>query len=590
MTERLEAWLRSCVYLGAAVVVITEALGACGLIRRLPLAVAWLAAAVLWLRLLRPSLRIGRPGWLDGVLLGAVALLVLLVGLTALLSPPNSADAMSYHLPRVVYWSQAGSVAFFPTPYYNQVMMPPLAEYFMLHTYVLSGGDRFVNLVQWFGMAGSLLAVSLVAGALGAGTRGRVLAVVFCATIPNGILQASGAKNDYLLALWLAAMTWFALRGDRLHTGLSLALALLTKGTAYLLAPPILLLVLGRRLLAYAPAAVLCVLALNGPQYWRNVRLSGSPLGFDSAQADGVFRWRNESWGWRPTASNLLRNVAVHLGGRSPRWNEGVYRAVVRAHQWMGTGVSDPATTWRWEAFRPPAPSNHEADAPNRWHLLLLILTIPALLRARGPSLRYAAGLALGFLLFCFYLKWMPWMTRLHLPLFVLASPPAGLAGERLRSTALQGLLCLFLLNNARPYVFENWTRPLAGAAAVWRTPRRDNYFRDMAQWDNRESYLRMVEWLHRSRCRRIGIDVTRYQLEYPLQALLLERDPQFRFVHTGVPGAAADPAPCAVVCFHCESEPDRLAEYQTMGDPATAGRFRMFVSPRHGPQERPMM
>src|SRR5205085_1870818 len=156
---------------------------------------------------------------------------------------------------------------------------------------------------------------------------------LFCATLPNGILQASGAKNDWLLTFWLVAMVYFAVRRDAPYAGLALGLAVATKATAYLFAPPLLAATMfwGRKRAAAFLAGG--VLLINTPQYVRNLRLGGSPLGFDSAQADGFFRWRNEHPGWKSTVSNALRNGSEQLGARSEPWNQAVFRAVIHIHR-----------------------------------------------------------------------------------------------------------------------------------------------------------------------------------------------------------------------------------------------------------------
>jgi len=591
---------------GVAIVAITEGLSPFDLVQPAPLLIAWLAiglcAAVAAWRVERPPAGHARkpPGVFEGLSVLAIGAILAVVAFIAILSPPNSTDAMFYHMPRVVYWAQAGSVRFFPTTYLNQISLPPLAEYIMLHTVLLSGGDRFVNLVQWLGFAGSIVGVSLVARELGAGVRGQTLAALFCATLPNAILQASGAKNDALLACWLIFLAYFAMRWMRRRdaysvagAGLSLGLALATKGTAYLFAPALLAGIAlpaawreRARLLRAAPVVLALALAVNLPQYGRNVELSGSPLGFDSAHGDGQFRWRNERLGLGPTVSNALRHLSDQLGARSPRWNDAVYRGVLRVHSWLGLDPNDRATTWPDANFIPPRNANHETNTHNRWHLLLALAAALFLLwrwRREWRTLAYLGGAGLGFAAFCFFLKWQPFAARLELPLFVAAAPAAGLLGERIRPALLQVALCLLLVNNTRPYLFENWVRPLRGPNSLLAEPRRLAYFNDLTPWRNRESYLGAVERTLASGCRTVGIDVSVNPIEYPYQALLREADPTIRFVHTGVRGPAARyarrdaAAPCAVLCLDCAGDRAKIAEYQGLSAPIEIGRFLLF-------------
>ncbi len=606
--------MRALAVFGVTLLLITEALSWFGAVRRGPLLLCWAGVclvSLIWAKRKVFGIRFSPAGRDPIVILCSlgIAAILALTAITAVASPPNSADAMAYHMPRVVYWAEQGSIRFFPTPYLNQIMLQPLAEYFMLHTYVLTGGDRLINLVQWFASVMSILGVSVAAGVLGAGARGQALAALFCATLPSGILASSGAKNDYFLAMWLIAAICFAARfarwqrgRDALALGTALGLALLTKATAYLFAPWLLAAVLvacaarfGKRFMAGLLAAGGLALLLNVPHYARNFELSGSILGYDSAHGDGFFRWRNETFGWKQTASNLLRNLSEQMGGRSDRWNRAVYDATIRAHAWLGVGSNDPNTTWRWSTFEPPKNSNHEANANSRWHLL--ILTIAAFLaawyalRRRQPAQGlYALALLLAFLGFCAYLKWQPYLARLLLPLFVAGAPLAGAALDtafaRIASVPRllgQGALCLFLLSTARLPALENWTRPLRGAASVLRVSREQQYFSDMVQWGNRSTYVNTLHLLDTSPCRIYGLDITNLPLEYPLQALLRKRQPGARFVHTGVQNTSlrflppVDAPPCAVICLDCADDPRRENLYRGFPRKTVVDKFVVF-------------
>lgn len=552
-----EAFLKALVLAGMASVAITEVLSLFHAFTRGGVILGWVVALGAVALFFRPRLARPKLGAVEGIVLAAIGAIVILAAYTALVYPPNSADAMAYHLPRVIYWIQNRSVDFFPTPCLNQIMLQPFAEYAMAQTVLLTGGDHFVNMIQWNGFAGSIVAVSLIAEAMGLGRRGQAFAALLSATLPNAILQASGAKNDCVLSLWLAATIYFALRRQAEFAALALGLAIGTKATAYLFAPPLLLAAWliakrdGRRLRLEIAALAAGVLALNLPQYVRNFDLSGSPLGFDSAFADGSFRWRNEALGWKPAVSNMLRNVSEQLGGRSEAMNRRVYDAVIRIHAALGIDPQDPSTTWKWTQYGPPRNANHEADANNRWHLFLIAAAVlAATFRRQKQWMIYSAALAAAFLAFCFYLKWQPFFSRLELPLFVLGAPLiAGLLAD-LCPAILPLAVSLFLLDGTRHPLLENWTRPLRGP----RQSRDLAYFNDLSQFHDREFLLAEVSRVASTGCEIVGVDINQSQIEYPLEALLKEKNSRIRFVHVNVNNPslkyrrADEPSPCITI------------------------------------------
>jgi 4-amino-4-deoxy-L-arabinose transferase-like glycosyltransferase len=448
---------------------------------------------------------------------------------------------------------------------------------------------------------------------LGASARGRAIAALFSATIPLGILASSGAKNDYVLTMWLAASAFFALRwratrvpAHALWMGAALGLALFTKATAWLFAPCLLAAIVLRPLLSHPRqtlralgVALAIAFAINAPLFTRNFDLSGSPMGFDSAQADGVYRWRNDTFGWKQTASNLLRNTADQLGARSPVWNQSVYEVVLRAHQWIGIDPNDPATTWHEARYAPPRNDNHEADAPDPWQIGALALAAAFLcafaLRGRNRlAAAYALALAAGFAFFCFYLKWQPYMGRLFLPLLVLGAPLVGLAASlewpkpslRAAQPWVLAALCLFFVDGARLPVLDNWVRPLKGPQSILHRARDEQYFADMGQFGSLEaSYRSARDLLAQSGCGTIGIDASLFQLEYPLEALLREVRPDAQFVHTGVDNPSrkyAQPVaqpPCAIVCLECVGNASRMARYRGFGAETDLGGAVVFLS-----------
>ena len=613
-----EALLATAVFFGACIVLITETLSVPRLIGRGPVAISWLAiclAGAFWLVFKRAEVRRPEssdlpPASLDRpakVLLAGAGIIALLVGITALVSPPNMWDAMTYHLPRVILWMSNRSVRFFATPDYQQLLLGPWSEFATMHTYLLSGGDRLVNMVQFFSLLGSAIGVSVIAKLLGAGAWGQALAALVCITIPEGILEASGPMNGYVVAFWIATTVVFTMRWmgepSALNTvcvGLSAGLALLTKGTAYLFLPMLVLACwwMGSRpakirFLKLGAVFVVLIAAMNGPQYLRCYHFTGSPLGLPVPGGTPRLDLNIHDITVRGTAANVLRNVSLQMGTPSAAVNSKIERAFRMAIHEMGANPDDPEATFLGEPFEAARFSLNEVRANNPLHLILW-LVCAGVVFWKGPKgegsrcFWLCGGIVLSFVFYCAALKWSIWYGRLHLPLFVIAAAPIGFVLERYFSKRWAIVTGIALLSVGSLFSAMNHSRsliPWSRLDDVYHA-RSVLYFSDQHEAIAAD-YLAAAQAVHRSGCTQIAIDsyVKDLQIKhvpnsffvYPLMALI-HADGKSRIIwYTDVQnlsnryaGEVSHPSPCAVLCLDCADVAQKWREYRRPGGDAS--------------------
>ena len=592
------AFLSACVIWGLWTTIITEALSVFHAINYWTIAGLWGLVAVCaffywmkWNRISSPlklSLTRGSFSPFELSLLIAMAGIAALTAIIAWYAPPTTWDSFVYHMARIMHWIQNKSVDFYPTHILRQLHMNPWSEYAIMQFQILHKDDRFANLVQWFSMAGSLVGTSLIARHFGGTQREQIIASVITATIPMGIIQASSTQNDYTTAFWMVCFVTFGLSYKKdasiqnvFLTGSALGLAILTKATAYIFAFPFVLWIgisvfQKFRLKSFKSLVIITILtiALNTPHYIRNYDLYGSPLG-PGREAPVGFDYANNIFTAPALASNMVRNIGVHLGTPYSELNEIVEKQIYKFHEIIGISANDPHTTWTDTEFHILPIIISDTYGSAFLHIFLIFFSMIIYLAfhvtlSRSPErsegagegslplkseiLRYAQNdkrksylkqkkggdqprymLALigGFILFCAYLKWQPWLgSRLHLSFFVLWSPCIGIIICRIKNQNVIRAVLLILLITAVPWIISHNLRPLLGQHSILKVDRVTQTLRDSI----RVPYTQAITFVeNKQQCREIGL-ISGYEIaEYPLWSLLEKSDQPFRLEHVNV-------------------------------------------------------
>jgi hypothetical protein len=511
---------------------------------------------------------LARLGYIQFAMLAVTAVIVAVVFVIAIVSPPNTWDSMTYHLSRVQHWIANGSVDHYPTHIIRQLYLSPFAEFIILHFQLLSGSDRLANMPQFLSMLGCLVGVSMIARQLGAKSLSQAFAVLVCATIPMGILQASSTQNDYVASFYLVCFVSFLLRARQNPTnwnyafaGTALAIAFLTKTTLYLYALPfviwmIVFTIRKLRLKAWQPA-VICILlccVVNAGYAQRNIALWGNFTGRDY-DADGKSIYVNQRFGPATLVSNLVRNLAMHVTTSDMHFVWDVTLAVNNFHSWLGLDPCDPATTFMQCKFhtieltrtdQDGLSFSNENESANPIHFLLAILAGLMLvtirpLRANRQALIYALCIIAGMVLFCLILKWQLWCSRLHLPLFVLSAPIIAVAFAAIPNRLPLMMACVLLVCMSYTPVMGNANRPIVGQRNIFSLSRDELYFINNKALA--KPYTKMANDLQARNCPKLGLVLDGDGWEYPLWVLMRERfGDQTRIRHVNVPCTVENP------------------------------------------------
>jgi hypothetical protein len=549
----------------------------------------------------RPPVEFHRPpAWL----LAAVAGILAATFLTAIVAPPNNWDSMTYHNARVMEWWDHGDIQFWLTSIDRQLRMPPLASFFKLALYGLTGNDVLFNLVQWAFFLFSVLAGFALAQLICPGRVAAPLTALLIATMPMAILQSSSTQNDLVVAgYWLISGFFFlrAFREDSPFSGaefllgcVGVGLSWLTKGTALLFTTPILALAFGvafsrvarsasvpwRRGVSTIVLGMVLAAAPNLSHWNRNIARFGSLTGAaPEVIRPNVYVDALPGYGFKLIASQLVRNAALQLDslrflGVTPGR---LVSGVERLHDAMGLSVDDSNLAWPMTPFRSISGQRvvQEDYAGSTWHFLLAGVVTVLVFIGRpfrsSPFLR--CGLALGWLAWlsiCTAVPWMPWNQRLHLPVLIWLMIPTGgvLATSSFPRWLISGGATFLVAAALLPLLF-NETRPLipwsvlppglrgalspgdvGDATSLFEESRWQNYFR--AQQAARPAVEEVINALPSSCARpsvvalRIGADSWEYALW--IGARHAGKDLEFRHVPAGpVPSDV-----CSVVRSDC--------------------------------------
>ena len=379
---------------------------------------------------------------------------------------PSNWDSMTYHLSRAAYWLQYDSIAQFPGATLRQAASGPDGEVLQALTMMMSGTDRWAASVQWLALIGTAIAVFSGARLLRFDRASAFAACLFI-LLPQPLMQSTTTQNDLIEAFFVATTAFFMVRGlrdrsygDMTIAALALAMAIGTKGTAFVAATALAVLAIAA-LIAYRPPrrfallsaalAVPALIALATYNYVLNVQDPRTLFGgLQDATSVTAARF--------PNALAVLSTFADSPGlgiswlMKSFEWATGEFNGAVASS--LGPFAIDTSVQEDTSAFG-----------------LIGFLVLPCVLllvlagREQARSRRVLAGAVVLYVLaFAATIAFNLWLGRLLIPAVALAAPLFAVLVKR---PAIAGATVVLALLSMAPSLLENAQKPiLVGSTA----------------------------------------------------------------------------------------------------------------------------
>ena len=427
-------------------------------------------------------LKLRQLTFLKKIVLFIVSVFLTLLFIQGLIYPPTNWDSMTYHLPRIIQWINHRSLDYYPTHIVRQLYQPPFAEYTILQTIILNKSDLFAFAIQFIFYLLVTFTVIEITSYFSNKSNVRWVAGLLCLFLPEAVLQATSTQNDVVVSFFIATSILFLLLilknpsiFNFIFLGISIGLALLTKALAYVYLPVFvglfLMLFIQKNYKtwkkSYFIGGVLTltfVFSVNINHFQKNYTLCHNMMGTDPKE-DKEYKLEDRSL--RGISSNIIKNLGLHL---DPFFVGNLGNKVVeKIHILMNYDPNKKGMNYVDTKFSTyPGWQNHEDTQPNFFHFLLGFTALFSLGLVFGRKKReyytisfYYLGVIVSFLLFNYLLKWQPWNTRIHLPLFFLLIPAIAILCSSLKLTLnFTYVIILFLI----PYSFYlsvyNYSRP----------------------------------------------------------------------------------------------------------------------------------